>query len=103
MELIREYVPRLLQRSAPRISQDPRRASTWHKRVPTDGIIDWETRAEYLYDWVRAQTHPYPGAFTWLGDEKLIVWRARPIELDDAGSGRNDRRDPRRGACRGLR
>jgi methionyl-tRNA formyltransferase len=83
VELIREYVPQLLLRSAPRISQDPRRASTWLKRVPTDGIIDWETRAPYLYDWVRAQTRPYPGAFTWLGDEKVIVWRARPVELDE--------------------
>ena len=24
----------------------------------------------YLYDWVRAQTRPYPGAFTWLGDDE---------------------------------
>jgi methionyl-tRNA formyltransferase len=48
--------------------------------VPADGIIDWETRAPYLYDWVRAQTRPYPGAFTWLGDEKVVVWRARPVE-----------------------
>jgi methionyl-tRNA formyltransferase len=82
VELVREYVPRLLARSAPRISQDPGRASTWHKRVPADGIIDWETRAPYLYGWVRAQTRPYPGAFTWLGDEKVIVWRARPVPLD---------------------
>jgi methionyl-tRNA formyltransferase len=81
VELVREHVPLLLRREAPRISQDPRRASSWHKRVPADGIIDWETRAPYLYDWVRAQTRPYPGAFTWLGEEKVTVWRARPVEL----------------------
>ena len=79
--LVREYVPQLLDRSAPRVRQDPRRASSWPKRVPADGIIDWETRAPYLYDWVRAQTRPYPGAFTWLGEEKVTVWRARPVEL----------------------
>jgi methionyl-tRNA formyltransferase len=83
VELIREYVPRLLSRSAPRIRQDARRASAWPKRTPADGIIDWETRAPYLYDWVRAQTRPYPGAFTFLGDEKVVVWRARPVELDE--------------------
>lgn len=81
VELIREYVPRLLAGAAPRIPQDPARASSWHKRVPADGIIDWETRAPYLYDWVRAQTRPYPGAFTWLGDEKVVVWSAEPVEL----------------------
>jgi methionyl-tRNA formyltransferase len=80
--LVREYVPQLIARSAPRIPQDPRRASAWPKRTPADGIIDWETRSSYLYDWVRAQTRPYPGAFTFLGDEKVVVWRARPVALD---------------------
>ena len=84
LDLIREYVPQLIARTAPRIPQDPRRASVWHRRRPEDGIIDWETRALYLHDWVRAQTRPYPGAFTFLGDEKVVVWRARPVELGEA-------------------
>ena len=84
VELVRALVPQLLARTAPRIPQDPSRASSWPKRSPADGIIDWETRAPYLYDWVRAQTRPYPGAFTFLGDEKVIVWGARPVSLADA-------------------
>ena len=32
---------------------------------------------------MRAQTRPYPGAFTYLGDEKVVIWRARPVELDE--------------------
>jgi methionyl-tRNA formyltransferase len=81
VDLVREFVPQLLSRSAPRTPQDPSRASSWPRRVPADGIIDWETRAPYLYDWVRAQTRPYPGAFTYLGEDKVIVWGARPVEL----------------------
>jgi methionyl-tRNA formyltransferase len=84
VELTAEYVPQLLARSAPRIPQDATRASSWPKRTPADGIIDWETRAPYLYDWVRAQTRPYPGAFTFLGNEKVIVWGARAVELAEA-------------------
>jgi methionyl-tRNA formyltransferase len=84
VDLVREYIPRLLDRTAPRTPQDSRRASVWPRRTPADGIIDWETRAPYLYDWVRAQTRPYPGAFTFLGDEKVVVWRARPLELEQA-------------------
>ncbi len=84
VELIREFVPQLLTRTAPRSPQDPSRASSWPRRRPADGIIDWETRAPHLYDWVRAQTRPYPGAFTFLGDEKVVVWRARPVELEAA-------------------
>ena len=83
VDLIREYVPQLVAGTAPRIAQDPLRASSWPKRAPSDGIIDWETRAPYLYDWVRAQTRPYPGAFTFLGDEKVVVWRARAVELGE--------------------
>jgi methionyl-tRNA formyltransferase len=81
--LVREHVPRLVARDAERVPQDARRASSWPRRAPADGIIDWETRARYLYDWVRAQTRPYPGAFTFLGDEKVVVWRARPLGLEE--------------------
>jgi methionyl-tRNA formyltransferase len=84
LDLVREHVPKLVDGTAERVPQDTRRASAWPKRTPADGIIDWETRAPYLYDWVRAQTRPYPGAFTFLGDEKLVVWRARPVDLEEA-------------------
>lgn len=47
-ELIRELLPQLLAGTAPRIPQDARRASTWPKRTPADGIVDWETRAPQL-------------------------------------------------------
>lgn len=86
VELTRELLPQLLAGTAPRIPQDPSRASSWPGRTPADGIIDWDTRAQYLYDWVRAQTRPYPGAFTFLGDEKVIVWSARPVELAHAAA-----------------
>lgn len=79
LALLKDVVPQLLAGTAPRISQDDGRGSSWPKRTPADGIIDWDTRAPYLYDWVRAQTRPYPGAFTFLGDERLVVWRARPV------------------------
>ena len=83
IELVRRFLPQLLDGTAPRVRQDPRRASVWPKRTPADGIIDWETRAPYLHDWVRAQTRPYPGAFTYLGEDKLVVWRARPVDLEE--------------------
>ena len=84
VELTRELLPQLLAGTASRIPQDPSRASSWPRRTPADGIIDWDTRARYLHDWVRAQTRPYPGAFTFLGDEKVIVWSARPVDLAQA-------------------
>lgn len=80
VELIRAFLPAILAGTAPRLQQDDRRASAWPKRTPADGIIDWQTRAPYLHDWVRAQTRPYPGAFTYHGDSKVVIWSARPVD-----------------------
>jgi methionyl-tRNA formyltransferase len=85
-DLIRECVPALIRGEAPRSPQDERRASAWPKRTPGDGIIDWYTRAPYLYDWVRAQTRPYPGAFTFLQDTRVVVWRASAVAETPPGA-----------------
>jgi methionyl-tRNA formyltransferase len=81
VDLIRTYLPQLDAGTAPRLPQDPRGASAWPRRTPADGIIDWDTRGRYLVDWVRAQTRPYPGAFTYVEDDKLVIWRASCVPL----------------------
>jgi methionyl-tRNA formyltransferase len=80
LELVRRFVPALLDGTAPHRPQDVRRASAWPKRTPADGIVDWTTRPAFLDAWVRALTRPYPGAFTFAGEEKLVVWRAKGLE-----------------------
>lgn len=80
VELVRRFLPKLMAGGAPRTPQDAWRASAWPKRTPADGIIDWDTRATFLCDWVRAQTRPYPGAFTFAGDVRVVVWKARTVE-----------------------
>ena len=82
IDLVRAEVPRIAAGTHAREPQDETRASAWPRRTPADGIIDWGTRARFLDAWVRAQTRPYPGAFTYHGDEKLVVWRARPLDVD---------------------
>jgi methionyl-tRNA formyltransferase len=85
LELVRRYLPGLLAGTAPHVAQDVRRASAWPKRTPADGIVDWTTRAAFLDAWVRAQTRPYPGAFTFLGDDKVVLWRGRAA-ADEGGA-----------------
>ena len=87
VEVVRRSVPLLLAGTAPRRPQDPRRASSWPKRTPADGLIDWDTRPAALDLWVRAQTRPYPGAFTFLGETKVVVWRGRPVEAPASAPG----------------
>lgn len=52
-------------------------AATWYgKRGPEDGRIDWAVSAEEICALVRATSHPHPGAFTYLGSQRLRVWGA---------------------------
>ena len=53
--------------------QDETKATFFGKRTPSDGIIDWCWQTIKINNWVRAQSHPYPGAFTFYGKEKIIV------------------------------
>jgi len=86
--LMRECVPLLASGDAPRVPQDHSLATVVPQRRPEDGLIDWGAKsARQAYDWVRAQTRPYPGAFTYLNGEKLIVWRAAPPDARDEDGG----------------
>jgi methionyl-tRNA formyltransferase len=49
-------------------------------RRPEDGRLNWSWTAERLARFIRAQTRPYPGAFTTLEGETVHVWAARAHE-----------------------
>lgn len=76
-EMIREVLPYLDRGELPRTPQRHAEATVMPKRTPEDGRIDWEKRALELYNWVRALTHPYPGAFTVFDGKKLFIWEAQ--------------------------
>ena len=46
------------------------------RRRPADGLIDWDQEACAIYNFIRALTKPYPGAFGWLDGRRWTVWRA---------------------------
>jgi len=74
--LLDENLPRIRALKAPRTPQDHAKATCFSGRRPEDGAIDWSKSAQDICNLVRAVTHPYPGAFTWVGDRKLLVWSA---------------------------
>jgi len=79
-EMLDEVIPLLLQGCMPRRKQDPSQATVMPKRWPEDGLIDWNWTSRRLYDWVRALTQPYPGAFTYLSDRKITIWKAGIVD-----------------------
>lgn len=54
--------------------QDKSRINVFPQRTPDDGIINWNKSAVEIYNFIRAQTEPYPGAFCKYKEKKLIVW-----------------------------
>lgn len=62
--------------------QDISKATYFGKRTSEDGHINWEWQKERIRNWVRAQANPYPGAFTFLNDDKIII---NKIEYSNLG------------------
>lgn len=71
--LIKEVVELLNLGELKTFVQDDSKATFFDKRTAEDGQIDWDWQKERIYNWVRAQANPYPGAFTFYKDEKIII------------------------------
>jgi len=54
-------------------SQNNSKATIYGKRTPEDGEINWSWQKERIRNWVRAQAFPYPGAFTFFQNNKVII------------------------------
>ncbi|MFH0727169.1 MAG: bifunctional UDP-4-amino-4-deoxy-L-arabinose formyltransferase/UDP-glucuronic acid oxidase ArnA [Pseudomonadota bacterium] len=72
--LMDELLPLLKELTAGRIPQDSALASYFGGRRPADGEIDWHRNAAVIRNLVRAVTRPYPGAFSFLGTRKCLLW-----------------------------
>lgn len=77
-------LPAILAGQAPRRPNELAAGSVFPARRPEDGRIDWRWPARQVYDLVRAVAPPYPGAFTELAGQRLIVAAAR-LALPGAG------------------
>ena len=64
----------VMEGTAPRIKQLESKATTFGRRRPEDGLIDWRWCAEDVRNLVRAVTKPYPGAFTFAGEQRVTIW-----------------------------
>ncbi|HGJ5875376.1 MAG TPA: bifunctional UDP-4-amino-4-deoxy-L-arabinose formyltransferase/UDP-glucuronic acid oxidase ArnA [Arsenophonus sp.] len=87
-EKIRQAAEQLLDDTLPLIKmgdylatpQDENQATYFGRRRAEDGLIDWSKSATEVNNLIRAVTEPYPGAFTYLAESKMIIWRACVLE-----------------------
>jgi len=79
---VRDVLQNIQSGSYSLIEQNSIVATYFGKRTPGDGRINWDWQKERLNNWIRAQAKPYPGAFTFYENEKVIIHK---IEFSDFG------------------
>jgi methionyl-tRNA formyltransferase len=75
-DMLVSLLPRLLAGERPGRPQLHGDEPVLPRRRPADGRINWDAPAGAVYDFVRALTRPYPGAFSTLGGKRWWIWDA---------------------------
>lgn len=57
-------------------SDDPAEELRCYPRTQRDGEIDWTLPAKEIHRLIQAVSEPFAGAYTFIGWEKLIIWRS---------------------------
>ncbi|MDK7758317.1 bifunctional UDP-4-amino-4-deoxy-L-arabinose formyltransferase/UDP-glucuronic acid oxidase ArnA [Providencia rettgeri] len=98
--LLNKTLPLIEAGSYKSVAQDESQATYFGRRTAEDGLINWNNSAKEVNCLIRAVTEPYPGAFTYLGARKMVIWRARVLD-DNQGkaAGTVLSSDPLRIAC----
>jgi methionyl-tRNA formyltransferase len=77
-QMIISNLPAILAGRPSTIRQTPSEGNYLPKRTPDMGVIDWTMTPSEIHNWIRAQTSPYPGAFSELDGRRVSVWSSRP-------------------------
>lgn len=74
----------IVEGRAPRRPQNESEATTFGGRGPEDGRIEWDRDAASIFNFVRALTEPYPGAFSEVRGQRFVIWWGRPVDLPES-------------------
>ena len=77
--MLDEILPQIKSGTAPRKAQDHSKATYYGGRGAEDGKIEWSKTATNVRDLVRGVTHPYPGAFSYVGNRKCLFWQVTEV------------------------
>ncbi len=86
IEVLRRSYLQILNGSVEPVEQNHELATYCAQRFPGDGNIDWCKPAQDIYNFIRAQSDPYPGAFTYFDGQEMKIWRARIFEKPYIGT-----------------
>jgi methionyl-tRNA formyltransferase len=64
-------------------SKNPQHSLRTYPRNPEDGKIDWTKSNEDILRLINASSEPFPGAFCFFKEQKIIIWRAEIFEDEE--------------------
>ena len=82
LELLTDVLPRLADGSVELKQQAAEGRRIMPQRGPQDGLVDWSADSRFQERFVRAQTRPYPGAFSWFRGARVTIWAAHSAGRD---------------------
>ncbi len=72
-DLITNVINQLEENKLIFTTQNEQEATYFGKRTPKDGYINWSWNSKRIKNWIRAQSYPYPGAYTFYNGVKVII------------------------------
>lgn len=69
------------QNNAITIRTESKDFDSWYgKRTAADGRIDFHDRTRNIYNLIRGVAAPFPGAYAFVKEQKVIIWKAHPFD-----------------------
>jgi methionyl-tRNA formyltransferase len=88
-EIIKENLVKIQKGTAPKIHNSSKSYPICPKRTPKDGEIDFNRSSLEVYNFIRALTKPYPGAFTYVNGKKIVIYKIE-IVMDESRLQKDD-------------
>ncbi|HAZ5659945.1 TPA: bifunctional UDP-4-amino-4-deoxy-L-arabinose formyltransferase/UDP-glucuronic acid oxidase ArnA [Escherichia coli] len=76
-QLLEQTLPAIKHGNILEIAQRENEATCFGRRTPDDSFLEWHKPASVLHNMVRAVADPWPGAFSYVGNQKFTVWSSR--------------------------
>ena len=78
--VLKDWIPKLLKGDY-KLFEQSGEPTYYPKRTVEDGRIDWKINTVFqIYDFVRALTRPYPGAFAFINKARIQIWQAQVFD-----------------------
>lgn len=84
--MILETLDLIASGKATYVPQDYSQATFFHKRTERDSLIDWNRPCRDVYNLIRAQSDPYPNAFTYFEGKRLRIKQAARTDKHYGGT-----------------